>query len=156
MVFVDSKTKEKRMRIFKRARDFITATTLFTLVTFASTNVKAQEGVGGFFGGALRDLLIITGAGVGGCVIGLSTLSFVDEPGDNMKNIVNGGAIGVMIGVGVVIFGHAGKSKILYDSALIDSDKTKDFFEASRLFAETNKKSFGRNPPLYFNYKFTF
>ena len=61
-----------------------------------------------------------------------------------------------MIGVGVVIFGHAGKSKILYDSALIDSDKTKDFFEASRLFAETSKKSFGRNPPLYFNYKFTF
>ena len=43
------------MRIFKRARDFITATTLFTLVTFSSTNVKAQEGVGGFFSGALRD-----------------------------------------------------------------------------------------------------
>jgi hypothetical protein len=142
------------MKIFKIARNFITAV---TLVIFAPNNIQAQEG-GGFLAGTLRDLLIITGAGVGGAVLGLSTLSFVDEPSKNMKNIVNGGSIGIMIGVGIVIFGHAGKSKLLYDSASIlqDAHKTNDFFEENKLFAETSRKNSNHNLPYYLAYKFSF
>jgi hypothetical protein len=43
----------------------------------------------------------------GGAILGLSTLSFVDEPGDHLKNILFGGAIGLIIGVAVVAYSQA-------------------------------------------------
>ncbi|MBC7713579.1 MAG: hypothetical protein H7177_09580 [Rhizobacter sp.] len=59
---------------------------------------------------SLQDLTTVIGSGVVGAVLGLSTLSFVDKPKDHFKNIAIGGAIGMVIGVGLVIFNQANKS----------------------------------------------
>ena len=60
---------------------------------------------------SLRDITIVLGTGAVGAVLGLSTLSFVDEPKDHLKNISIGGAIGIVVGVGVVIFSQATRSQ---------------------------------------------
>jgi len=106
---------------------------------------------------SLSDLYTVSGVGLAGCVLGLSTLSFLDQPGENLKNIVTGGAIGVIVGVGIVAWGHAGKSKVLYDSANLDQrSRAKKFFEENKLFAEMNKRVMHQHNPYYVSYKFTF
>ena len=45
------------------------------------------------------DLLTIAGAGAGGAILGLSTLSFVDKPSKHIPNIWTGAAIGIIAGV---------------------------------------------------------
>ena len=126
-------------------------------VSLISLDASSQEGgSSGIITESLSDLYTVSGVGLAGCVLGLSTLSFLDQPGENLKNIVTGGAIGVIIGVGIVAWGHAGKSKVLYDnSASLDRrQQAKDFFEENKLFAEANKMS--QNFPYYVSYKFTF
>lgn len=79
----------------------------------------AQEDEGGgeddFFSSSLTDFGIVIGSGVFGAILGLSTLSFVDEPKDHLKNILVGGAIGVIIGVGIVAYTAARKGKSGYE-----------------------------------------
>jgi hypothetical protein len=55
-------------------------------------------------------------------VLGLSTLSFAKEPKNHLRNILVGGALGVIIGVGIVAFNQANASK----SLLIESYKPAD------------------------------
>jgi hypothetical protein len=57
-----------------------------------------------------RDISIVVGAGAAGAILGLSTLSFVEKPGDHLKNIVVGGSIGIIIGVAVVAWTQASSS----------------------------------------------
>jgi hypothetical protein len=59
---------------------------------------------------SLQDLSMVVGAGVAGAILGLSTLSFADVPKDHLKNIAIGGALGIVIGVGLVVFNQATKS----------------------------------------------
>ena len=75
--------------------------------------VSAQDNdsQSGLLDDSLADLSLVLGAGVAGAVIGLSTLSFVDKPSEHMKNISIGGAIGIVLGVGIAIFGQASKSQ---------------------------------------------
>jgi len=63
---------------------------------------------------SMRDVYIVTAAGATGAILGLSTLSFVETPSDHLKNIVVGGAIGIILGVGVVAYLQANKSKEMY------------------------------------------
>src|SRR5690606_10255011 len=66
--------------------------------------------------------MIVAGAGVGGAILGLSTLSFVEEPSEHMKNILVGGAVGIIVGVGLVAYMQATKSETIYkQSAEIDA-----------------------------------
>lgn len=53
---------------------------------------------------SLNDFLIVAGAGLGGAVLGLSTLSFVEEPSEHTNNILVGGALGIIAGVIVVVY----------------------------------------------------
>ncbi|WP_408097433.1 hypothetical protein ACJVC5_00565 [Peredibacter sp. HCB2-198] len=46
-----------------------------------------------------NDLILVGAAGVGGAILGLSTLSFVDKPSQHVSNIWTGAAIGVILGV---------------------------------------------------------
>ena len=62
----------------------------------------------------LTDAYTVLGTTMGGAILGLSTLSFVEEPGDHLKNIVVGGAIGIIVGVGIVAYGQASKSKDVF------------------------------------------
>ncbi len=58
-----------------------------------------------------NDILLVAGAGVGGAVLGLSTLSFYDKPSRHLANIWTGAAIGIIAGVVVVALMHAQKSQ---------------------------------------------
>ena len=107
---------------------------------------------------SLSDLTIVAGIGLGGAVLGLSTLSFTEEPKDHMKNILVGGAIGIIAGVGIVAWQHASRSKGIIESGSIESNEE---FSTSRRVAWQRsqiKKTFqsqAKNIPS-FNYNFSF
>lgn len=61
------------------------------------------------------DLAIIVGAGAGGAILGLSTLSFYEKPKEHWKNITVGGAIGVIAGVAVVVYLQATRNQTMVD-----------------------------------------
>lgn len=76
---------------------------------------------------SLQDLNIVVGAGIGGAVLGLSTLSFVDKPSEHLKNVVVGGALGIITGVAIVSISQANKSRNLYyENALEHSFSTSE------------------------------
>lgn len=93
-----------------------------TLLTFIITavilinplqQVSAQDNnmSQGVLDESLADLTLVLAAGATGAILGLSTLSFADKPKDHTKNIAIGGAIGIVLGVGIAIFGQATKSQ---------------------------------------------
>ena len=104
-----------------------------------------------------RDVLTIGGLGLGGAVLGLSTLAFVDDPRDNLKNIAIGGAVGIILGVGVVAYSHATEGNLYYESYQIDS---KEFETSERISWHKGQieehilyiKS--ELPPLSYNFQF--
>jgi hypothetical protein len=84
-----------------------------------SSTAMAQDPAGAqgdqtFADESVKDIATVVGIAAGGAILGLSTLSFVEEPSEHLKNIVVGGAIGIIIGVGVVAMSQANKSKSLY------------------------------------------
>lgn len=91
--------------------------------------IYAQEEKFAIIDESLQDLNVVVGAGVAGAVLGLSTLSFVEKPADHLKNVIVGGALGVIIGVAVVSVSQASKSKSLY----YDNASTEDFTTRDRL-----------------------
>lgn len=131
-----------------------------SLLLFNSYKGFAQEGSSsGLLGDSLKDFYTVAGVGFAGSVLGLSTLSFVDEPGENLKNIVTGGAIGIILGVGVVAWKHATRSKDMYDSARIKSPRKphrKDFFEGNELFVKANikKELVSYSPTVSYHFQF--
>lgn len=76
---------------------------------------------------SLQDFSIVMGVGIGGAILGLSTLSFVDEPKEHLNNVVTGGAIGIIIGVGIVAYNQATKSQESYlEGAAYEGFSTKE------------------------------
>jgi hypothetical protein len=66
---------------------------------------------------SLEDLSIVLGSGAVGAILGLSTLSFAEVPKDKVQNIAIGGAVGIVFGVGMVIFNQAAKSSSIITEA---------------------------------------
>lgn len=102
--------------------------TIFLLAVFTlCCGAFAQDAGGGAAGGggseediiqqSLGDLTLVGIAGVGGAVLGLSTLSFVETPKDHLDNVLVGGAIGIIVGVGIVAYFQAVKSNSKYQEA---------------------------------------
>ena len=98
---------------------------------------------------------LIAGTGTAGAILGLSTLSFHENPRDHLNNIVIGAASGAIIGVGLAMYftitdsttfeEYTGsppppRKPIFRDS---DIDKNKDDKE-NRVFAGTDRSSFWR------------
>ncbi len=136
------------MRLQKLASVLI----IFLLILTSFSGMAQEEKNSGFVDDSLQDMSIVLGSGLAGAVLGLSTLSFVEKPSEHMKNIAVGGAIGIVIGVGVVIFGQATKTTITdYRQPLneynFDSIKRLEF--SSKRIAEQNNK-----PSVNFNFKF--
>lgn len=110
----------------------------FLCTLLLSTHSFAQDGganAGGddIFASSMTDAITVAAIGGFGAVLGLSTLSFVDEPSEHLKNIVVGGAIGVIVGVGVVAFKQATVSKDLYqDGAYLKPSETPGMTTAMR------------------------
>lgn len=78
------------------------------------------------------DLLVVVGAGLGGAVLGLSTLSFYDTPSKHLTNIWTGAAIGIIAGVIFVAVSHAQKAQN-------DFASTKDFTTSDRFAWHSDK-----------------
>lgn len=58
-----------------------------------------------------EDITLVSAAALGGAVLGLSTLSFVDKPSQHLSNIWTGAALGVIGGVIIVAYNSAQKSQ---------------------------------------------
>lgn len=130
----------------------------FLLIINASLGHAQDEG-GDIFKETFSDLSMIGYMGVGGAILGLSTLSFVDQPSKNLKNIVVGGAIGIIVGVGVVAWKQATKSQDSY--GIIEQDFTKvALMDISQTLTESNKdERFSTERvgmPIAFNWNFNF
>lgn len=79
------------------------STTLLPANSFAQgTNVERPPA-----GGPRRQLGTIIYAGLGGAVLGLSTLSFYGRPQDKLANIAIGFAVGVIVGTAAVTYSAA-------------------------------------------------
>ncbi len=87
---------------------------MLTITSILSKNVMAEDS--SLVDESIGDISTVMAMGAGGAVLGLSTLSFVEEPKDHLKNIVVGGSVGIIVGVAVVAWRQATKSKGLYDT----------------------------------------
>lgn len=64
--------------------------------------------------GPRKQLATIVFAGLGGAILGLSTLSFYGRPQDNLRNIAIGFAVGIIAGTALVTFKAATNPQELY------------------------------------------
>ncbi len=110
--------------------------TLLCFALFLVNPQKAQAQAGGgddIFAESMTDALTVASIGGIGAILGLSTLSFVEEPSEHLKNIVVGGAIGIIVGVAVVAYKQASVSKDLYqESAFLSPSETPEMTTAMR------------------------
>lgn len=82
---------------------------------------------------SIKDITTVLVMGAGGAVLGLSTLSFTETPKDHLRNILVGGAIGVIAGVGYVAFKQATVgSDVIRGAGLIDLEEDKKFSTYAR------------------------
>jgi hypothetical protein len=107
---------------------------------------------------SLMDMTTVVAIGGAGAILGLSTLSFVEEPKDHLKNILVGGAIGIIVGVGIVAYKQASSSKEIYlDNA---AEVTPDFETLDRTVWHNQEQKKLLNSkgwtPSQFGYSFTF
>ncbi|MDD0853871.1 hypothetical protein HBN50_12235 [Halobacteriovorax sp. GB3] len=133
----------------------IKITLTFSLLV-AQTTAMAQDNSDDLVQGSIKDISVVVGTGLGGAILGLSTLSFVEEPKEHLDNILVGGSIGIILGVGIVAWSQATKSKGMYEEY---AGKNNGFDTASR--DDWHKQSFAKNVPQSknlnaLNYSFTF
>lgn len=142
-------------------------TILFSAISllFVSTSAFAQDAAGGestYFEDSFRDISIVGATAIGGAVLGLSTLSFVEEPGDHLKNILVGSAIGIIVGVGLVAYMAATKSKGMYDdgsAGALNPSQDEQFATTSRNqwhSAKHNSYNSKQRDPSLLGYQFKF
>jgi hypothetical protein len=80
---------------------------LILIATFMASIAFGQEPVIRKKSGPRRQLATIIFAGIGGAILGLSTLSFYGRPQDQLSNIAIGFAVGVISGTIYVTFKSA-------------------------------------------------
>ncbi len=98
--------------------------------------------------GPRKQLATIIFAGLGGAVLGLSTLSFYGRPQDNLSNIAVGFALGVITGTVLVTFRAATNPAEFYGTQFRPDESSQ---RASQLTAALEVPT-----PLHFNYQFDF
>ena len=82
-----------------------------------SSFAQSNDSLEGIVDDTKQDILLVLGGGLAGAVLGLSTLSFVEEPKDHTRNILVGASIGIIAGVALVAFKQANKSRdLIYSS----------------------------------------
>ncbi len=93
-----------------------------------------------------NDILMVAGAGAAGAILGLSTLSFVDQPSEHISNIWTGAAIGVIAGVIFVAYNSAQKNSE-------DLQSSKDFNSFERVAWHTENSQDLTLPSVQFGTK---
>lgn len=82
-------------------------------ISIGTSFAQSEGGLGGIVDDTKQDVLLVLGGGLAGAVLGLSTLSFVEEPKEHTRNILVGASIGIIAGVALVAFKQANKSRDL-------------------------------------------
>ena len=127
-----------------------------------STSINAQtnnDNSDNIIQESVNDFVTVGALGGVGFVLGLSTLSFVDEPTDHLKNLWVGFAIGMIAGVGVVAWKQANKSQQdIYQQGL-----NQRFFDTKKRIAwhnevinELRSDTSTQDEPLQLQYQFKF
>lgn len=114
---------------------FTRALTCILLVSYLSTSAMAQtqEDLDGLVSDTKNDLLAVIAGGLAGAVLGLSTLSFVDEPKEHTRNIIVGASLGIIAGVGYVAFSQANRTQdMLYGGEGVDEAASLKFNTTER------------------------
>jgi hypothetical protein len=121
--------------------------------TYAQAGQSTKEGIDG----PLTDMYVVLGAGAAGAVLGLSTLSFVDEPTKSFRNVSMGAAIGIIMGVGIVVYNQATRasSEIYGFKPNLNDNPLKYDSEIRQEFAMTSEFDQYRKPE-WINYSFSF
>lgn len=129
--------------------------TLTAVILLNPLHLAAQDS-SGVLDESVQDLYVVLGAGAAGAVLGLSTLSFADKPGDKLGNITIGGAIGIIVGVGIVVFSQATKSSsaISYASTKIDSAEAVESFARLDFSKQQIESNAWQTPHVGFNFTF--
>lgn len=109
---------------------------------------------------SLRDLIIVGGTGSMGAILGLSTLSFVEEPSEHLKNVYMGASLGIILGVSFVAYQTANREQEnLVKIKRLKHQLTPEFKTAARLSwhqlgrAEIAPKSI-KNQVINLNFEF--
>ena len=124
---------------------------LFSVSSFAQ---EAAAGGDSFADESFKDMKTILYTGGGGAALGLSTLSFAENPSKRLKNILIGASLGIIIGVIIVAYSQSSKSReqfSYYENHGID-------FTTS-LRNEFHQKTYKKNRfgfPMALNYRFNF
>ena len=114
-----------------------------TSTTFAQTPPAEVRSTGG----PRRQLATILFAGLGGAVLGLSTLSFYGRPQDNLQNIAIGFAGGVIVGTTYVTYKAATNPQEFYGL-------TKPLIEDEQEWARSKMATAPRAPLYVLNFDF--
>jgi hypothetical protein len=127
-------------------------------VTLSFSGSAFAQGESSILKESVSDLTTVAAIGAGGAILGLSTLSFTEEPKDHLKNILVGGAIGIIAGVGIVAWQQANKSKTVIESS--SADLKPGFSTAHRVVWQNSqiKKKFlshsKSTPSILYNFSF--
>jgi hypothetical protein len=100
---------------------------LHLLILPALAQNESAGGGDDFLKNTQQDIFIVAGAAGAGAILGLSTLSFTEEPAKHLRNIWTGAALGMIAGV---IF-------VAYNSAQRGSEELQQ--EASRDFSTSDR-----------------
>lgn len=154
----------KGMELVKMSRLVSLAFILNLIISTGAFGQAGDDKDGGLLPDSKQDITVVVALAAGGAILGLSTLSFVERPKDHLKNIVVGGALGTIVGVGLVAYNQASKSKNLYNEGGEDRAQLEDAFpkfdtferyayydyhRASRLMKESSG-----HPFLHFTFNF--
>lgn len=90
-----------------------------------------------------RSTAIVLFAGIGGAILGLSTLSFYGSPGEHTNNINSGAFLGVCGGIGY----------LFYESQMPKYNSTNSYGE---MFPQSNGPIVAKNVVPKINYTFDF
>jgi hypothetical protein len=106
---------------------------------------------------SVKDFTTVMVIGAGGAVLGLSTLSFVSRPKKHLRNILVGGAVGIIVGVGYVAYKQANASKTIIQGADLGIDPL-EYSTTQRLGWHASRvNAFESESPIpHLTYQFSF
>lgn len=119
----------------------------------------AQKTEGSTTGGPRRQIATIIFAGLGGAVLGLSTLSFYARPQDKIGNIAVGFAVGIIVGTGIVTYNAATNPSSLYGRQLESlplRESSSDLVAQELLLSRPQAPLWGRAPSAQIGYSWRF
>lgn len=150
----------KKLEIFLLKQNLFTFVFLTIFSIFYTTKTYAQQNgdIEAFVEDTKTDILIVVAGGLAGAVLGLSTLSFVEEPKKHSKNILYGSSIGIIAGVAFVAFNQANKSKEMFFNEQAVLRGTSEFGTLARAnWHFDNVTTFRANLPIpQFGYSFSY